>query len=476
MNSWAAADELIVSYESLKNVSGSVKEMIVNGLEALADTNDPRRPKALWELGIIHLSGFASQDTPVQRGIGYVRQAGEAGSIQAKALYRQLHQAFLPQERFDLSQTLVERWLEEAAIAGHQAAIAELQNLAPGKARASQAISAAACFKKLQRDVSPQDKPLPAEFESLDMPLHQAAASGQLDHALLEKLITKVNSRNAEGDTPLISACRFGQFPALMLLLSKGADASLCNHFGENALHFAWCFGQSEAEIVVRELVKASADLKKIAKGRPNTLDLDILPVLPGTPLERTAGRHRLDLVLVFLSLENPLITPNGNLSRRIIMWAFRLHDVALQGYLLDYIFNNTSEFDPRLAPLEKTTWLHRGEERTLLDAVCAGWISGAGFGCDIPYRIWLASCNGIDWWASLQTSLMHVLDMRGNSLMSKERLIDRSISWTFRESHYDSFMALLHIKVEQTPGLRSRLPSFELLEWKLNTENVCTM
>ena len=471
-----AVDELAISYENLKNVSGAVKDMIVNELQAIVSTKDPRRAKALWELGIIHLSSFAVPNSSPQQGLNLIRQAAENGDIRAKALHHRLHRAFHSPVK-PIEPNLLEDWLFDAASVGHQVATQELQDLNLPRATAAQAACASLTYNqmpKIELLVQVREAPSVPKNNSL----HRALATGCLEDArvLLEDPQINVNGRDAGGDTPLISACRFGQYSAVTLLLQFSPDASLINDLGENALHFAWCFKSAEAELVVRQLHRAGAGLDQVAKGRSNFSDLDVLPMLPGTPLERSIGRRRLDLVTLFLDLGGPIIPSNGNVARRVLLWAFRLHDRVLQDLLLDILLNDVAHNDQTLAPLEDTTWLFKGEERTLLEAVCAGWLSGSGFGCDMPFCVWLASCNGRRWRDDMRSSLVRVLDLNIRDDESKERLLDRAIPWVFRESNPEIFISLLDLKISLTSGFGSRLRNFETLLWKLNTPNVCTM
>ena len=73
--------------------------------------------------------------------------------------------------------------------------------------------------------------------------------------------------QNDEGDTPLLLACQSGQAKTLSLLIRNGASAAIQNKFGENALHFAWCFFGSDARLVVDELVSSGAALDAVALG-----------------------------------------------------------------------------------------------------------------------------------------------------------------------------------------------------------------
>jgi ankyrin repeat protein len=148
-----------------------------------------------------------------------------------------------------------------------------------------------------------------ADPSELKWPLHRAAASGAVAElgVLLDSQTTQstgmIDGVNNEGDTPLILSCRYGQRDAALLLLQRGADATIRNSFGENALHYAWCFNTRDGPDMIRKLANSGASVYDISIREVPVSDFDILPVLPGTPIERAAGRIRLDLVRVFISL-----------------------------------------------------------------------------------------------------------------------------------------------------------------------------
>lgn len=52
------------------------------------------------------------------------------------------------------------------------------------------------------------------------------------------------------------------------------------------------------------------------------------------------------------------------------------------------------------------------------------------------------------------------------------EKMVDKSIWWTFSESFYKPFAMLLRLKVEKTDGHQSRLHKIDLLKWKLKANS----
>lgn len=202
--------------------------------------------------------------------------------------------------------------------------------------------------------------------------------------------------------------------------------------------------------------------------------ELDILPVLPGTPVERAAGRVRHDLVLVFIELGSLYGPSNGRLARRLLLWALRLHDTHLVDVLLQSIIFDPSRFDSALAPIIDTKWLHQGEERSLIDAACGGWVSGAGIGCHYPLQIWLIMRHGHGWKHAIHNSISRLKSLEGYYEID----VDTSIQWAFRESLYDALISLVHYKIEIAAihGLRCPPSNDNHLIWNLGTENTYIM
>eukprot|EP00644_Phytophthora_capsici_P000335 jgi/Phyca11/100155/e_gw1.4.895.1 len=74
------------------------------------------------------------------------------------------------------------------------------------------------------------------------IPLHHACYSEKPNAEVVRLLIeagSDVNALDAQGCSPLIVAAKTNQTEVIDFLRKHGADASLKNSFGENALHFA---------------------------------------------------------------------------------------------------------------------------------------------------------------------------------------------------------------------------------------------
>lgn len=89
---------------------------------------------------------------------------------------------------------------------------------------------------------------------------------------VLIKYKADVNKAAEDGNTPIITAARWGNHEAVKLLLANGADMSACNGEGANALvEAAWRHDESHMK-TIRILLKAGADADSRKKGKVTAL------------------------------------------------------------------------------------------------------------------------------------------------------------------------------------------------------------
>ncbi|CZR60275.1 uncharacterized protein PAC_10171 [Phialocephala subalpina] len=465
---------LTISYENFKHLAGSIKDFIVQNLEAVAGSNDTRSSMASWELGVIYLSHFADPDSSIENGLGYIRRSAELGDPRAKALAHRLHEAFDSRCIQEIPHHTRLEWLQDAVCAGSPVATAELTGLDSSLAEKARASHAAFCYDAVRSDIADKWDASVLVSERGDTALHQFAATGRVSdvESLLTNDLIDIDARNEDGETPLLSACRFGQSETALLLMHNGVDASIVNNLGENGLHFAWCFDTASSVKVVEKLITNGASLEAKSIARYVIPGLDLLPITSGTPIQRAAARRRLDLVLLFQEYENNIDPGNGNTARRMLVWALRLHDTELLEFMLSFSTHHESRRDD-LTQISDTKWLYRGEQLSLLGAGCAGWVSGTQNGCDLPLRFWLACSFGKAWRSVIRASFDILVEFLKTEHIDLERSIDDAILWAFRESQYDTMTTLLHLKFEKTDGLRSRLPRHDVLNWTLDAINL---
>ena len=92
----------------------------MKGLESIVSKEtDPRRPYALYELGVCNIAHFGDPNhLDEQRGIQYVVRAADAGNIVARGYLARLLKSFGPTTR-SVSPSTLHHYLEEAAAAGN---------------------------------------------------------------------------------------------------------------------------------------------------------------------------------------------------------------------------------------------------------------------------------------------------------------------------------------------------------------------
>jgi uncharacterized protein len=89
-------------------------------------------------------------------------------------------------------------------------------------------------------------------------PLHYAATNGHLDmiRMLLENH-AYIDAESPNGTTPLMMASQYGSATAVKLLLEEGADPTLKNKLGLNAIDFAYRVGRKETADEIAATIRA---------------------------------------------------------------------------------------------------------------------------------------------------------------------------------------------------------------------------
>ncbi|KAL6146788.1 hypothetical protein ACLB2K_057465 [Fragaria x ananassa] len=116
--------------------------------------------------------------------------------------------------------------------------------------------------------------------------LHFAAREGQTEMCkyLLEELKLDVDTKDEDGDTPLIHAARLGHTDTAKLLLEYGANPSIASDLGATALHHSAGLGNIE---LLRCLISKGVDINSQSDA--------------GSPLIWAAGHDQPDAVKILL-------------------------------------------------------------------------------------------------------------------------------------------------------------------------------
>ncbi|KAF3941734.1 hypothetical protein ABW19_dt0209979 [Dactylella cylindrospora] len=173
--------------------------------------------------------------------------------------------------------------------------------------------------------------------ESGNRAIHLASLVGarNLVQMLLEFHDVDINCRNNSLDTPLLLACRSGQFEVAMLLVDKGADVMAENAFQENVLHWIHSFRFNEEHmktLAERLLSIGSASLLTTkAKWRPSG-DVE-MEFVAGTPILRAIAKRCSSASNLLWGLERRFLS--GRPNYEAILLATRIHDHEILDNLL---------------------------------------------------------------------------------------------------------------------------------------------
>lgn len=138
-------------------------------------------------------------------------------------------------------------------------------------------------------------------------PLHCAAIIGSVQGVkfLISVWEMSVNSTNDRSETPLFLACRSGHVAVAEYLLSIGADAGICNIFGENGLHWLDSFEDQHVRDLVASLCHYGAKIDAIAQPDdtffPAQTRCFYSQWYPGTPLQRAVVSGNLAAICALL-------------------------------------------------------------------------------------------------------------------------------------------------------------------------------
>lgn len=414
----------------------------MSSLERIAiSAGDMRNSRALYELGICHISKFGDPNTlNASLGMRYILQAAEKGEIAAKGYANRLLEAYSESSGVSLTglEPLDPQWLLEAAVEGFEAAYEEFTSKGSNLENKMEVLRLRwkkRCYYSLDEEIEEFKKqiiawprngdPLICRLSSSeDTLLHWAAQLSLTEHLrfLLRDLSLDIDCRDVSGNTPLMAACAAGQLEATVLLIELGADVNVTNNQGETALHFIWRFCDGDAIQLLQELVKHNVDFdqESFLPHQKTPLDVsskiatekDPLPLLPGKAIERVAGRGRIVLVREFLRLK-PLLEHDSSAVCCMIFWASVLNFVEIRDLITqhsaDNKINGRVSTDRSLRNPGDSTWRHESRRGNFLGPVARGWLSATGTGWATPEIFWRMCCHGNQWEDKLQKTILSI-------------------------------------------------------------------
>ena len=144
---------------------------------------------------------------------------------------------------------------------------------------------------------------------------------------------------NARGETAFFLSCKSGHGRVASLLLTSGADPRVCNHFGENALHWLESFEDESVAGYAADLVRRGLNIHQQSRLDESFMDDTVREYLhrhvSGTPLHRAveAGNSLLVGILLHLGADPSY----GACGYTPLCHAVRNHNQGILEQLFDY-------------------------------------------------------------------------------------------------------------------------------------------
>ncbi|KAF2021703.1 ankyrin [Aaosphaeria arxii CBS 175.79] len=172
-----------------------------------------------------------------------------------------------------------------------------------------------------------------------------AASAGDLDR--VKDLIANgcdIDSRDGMQETPLIAACRAGQYKMVVCLVAAGADVTLVSKENISALHFLSSFNHQDIPFIGLLLRALGCPLESHSTGHTNlnngyTGADRFYGICDGTPLLWAVAAGCLPAVKVLLGLgADPFDVAGGakDLQHSPVNWASQMHQIEILELLLD--------------------------------------------------------------------------------------------------------------------------------------------
>jgi hypothetical protein len=292
-----------------------------------------------------------------------------------------------------------------------------------------------------------------------DTVLHWVASTGNramfeaFPSSSLDALV--VNSKNEQGDTPILCATRAGHFDILAMLISLNADASLTNSFSENPLHFLVNLDDDNIPLAAQLLVSAGAELDTEATGYSGNEYLELRPRGKSCPRLRAIFINNSSALLTLLDLTANAVSANMasqgiplSSQKYMLAWALRLHHFEILDVLENY-FRNTRLFNT----LSETYVWNSGRRYSLPELCILGCVSGSpSSGFDIPEQFFRILNHGKDYTKSLEMSLLFLSRHDPNVFTNSCNGARNALFYAIKEGRGDAVRFLT--SHEQIPGL----------------------
>ncbi|KAJ3531029.1 hypothetical protein NM208_g5963 [Fusarium decemcellulare] len=231
--------------------------------------------------------------------------------------------------------------------------------------------------------------------------LHYAATFGNvkaLEH-LFKKYNCNINLPNQSlSETPLVCACRAGQYDCAKFCLENGADPN-GSEFGQEApLHWISRFGIAEGRLMTQRLVDAGADVSKVTLGmrkdvRRILADWEDRLGLPLTPLGRAVLMNSLPAVQTLLKIASADPDERAKREKTLNLSAIELAAVLTLPEILQKLLDHQDSRDGgcKLQVLDELDMLEMARRMPDKGSPDPLTLHSRLVRCGVPYKEWLS-------------------------------------------------------------------------------------
>jgi ankyrin repeat protein len=281
--------------------------------------------------------GDGKWETRKEAGLKWLERAARSGSDRAQASFSRACRAFgaeVPADCVDL----IQPWLQDTASKGFFVALEDLAEFDFREAlkEATEILRGrygGTGAERYDESHFPDDFPhildqrLSERVQNVqrleesrmnrfsDNILHFAASCGL--ESTTKKLIENhdrdaLDTRNVNGEIPLLLACRSGHYLTTMMLLEAGADPRIPSDYGDTPLHWLLSFDDRSVDEVASKLVQTGVKVDAVAE-RWQYIHCGENAFIAGTPLIRAVTRNRLKVIEALLKMgADPNFTIDG--------------------------------------------------------------------------------------------------------------------------------------------------------------------
>lgn len=347
-----------ICFDSFEHVPPMTKESIFTGLVDTSKnaSTEQRRSDALIHLCMCYTMGFGTSSNP-DLALQSLVESAKLGNIAAQALVKRMHNAFAA----DTGHLPITKWLIAGAETGSVIAIEDLRNQDLSLHNAAlrklnkrfcglgvqifdDEILDAVANEKLDSFIDLKSDGIWLLNSRGDNIVHCVASCGSTHclRSLIRRFPEAIDSSNQIGETPLLFACRAGNYENTMFLLEQKARTAPGTPTGETPMHWLTSFEEEQVRSVAMALVENGGYYMvwSIAEANTSCFAHYYNGLGEGTPLHRAMERRNSSAVTVLLELESSYTLqrgrPFGPWRCSPLMLACAMHDTERLRLLLE--------------------------------------------------------------------------------------------------------------------------------------------